>query len=231
MTLGPVTQEHHSAALPDHHPGEEILQGADVPGGPEDRPGCSQSQVGDLLVRTRASLPRVFQLPPLVCFCSMTELEKDINNLRSGLRSVESVSHVDPRDVRSRAMLRLSPPRCILASPLSPLPTQELDYQKKRPQELGDKFVSVVSQFITVASFSFSDVEDSLAEAKDLVRGPPLLRSGTAPLSLADTNSESRFLSAAVSTRSPDPIGHLSRKDHSRSEVLQLPAPEPPMLY
>uniref|UniRef100_H2TX70 Dishevelled associated activator of morphogenesis 1b n=1 Tax=Takifugu rubripes TaxID=31033 RepID=H2TX70_TAKRU len=65
---------------------------------------------------------------------NMTELEKDINNLRSGLKSVES----------------------------------ELDYQKKRPQELGDKFASVVSQFITVASFSFSDVEDSLAEAKEL---------------------------------------------------------------
>lgn len=46
---------------------------------------------------------------------------------------------------------------------------QELDYQKKQPQQLGDKFVSVVSQFITVASFSFSDVEDSLSEAKELV--------------------------------------------------------------
>uniref|UniRef100_A0A6D2X601 Dishevelled associated activator of morphogenesis 1b n=1 Tax=Takifugu rubripes TaxID=31033 RepID=A0A6D2X601_TAKRU len=67
---------------------------------------------------------------------NMTELEKDINNLRSGLKSVES----------------------------------ELDYQKKRPQELGDKFASVVSQFITVASFSFSDVEDSLAEAKEAVK-------------------------------------------------------------
>lgn len=65
---------------------------------------------------------------------NMTELEKDIGNLRSGLKSVES----------------------------------ELDYQKQRPQELGDKFVSVVSQFITVASFSFSDVEDSLTEAKEL---------------------------------------------------------------
>lgn len=30
--------------------------------------------------------------------------------------------------------------------------------------------MSVVSQFITVASFSFSDVEDSLTEAKELVR-------------------------------------------------------------
>uniref|UniRef100_A0A3Q4BKP1 Uncharacterized protein n=1 Tax=Mola mola TaxID=94237 RepID=A0A3Q4BKP1_MOLML len=65
---------------------------------------------------------------------NMTELEKDIGNLRSGLKSVES----------------------------------ELDYQRKRPQELGDKFVSVVSQFITLASFSFSDVEDSLTEAKEL---------------------------------------------------------------
>ncbi|XP_067273099.1 disheveled-associated activator of morphogenesis 1b isoform X2 [Pseudorasbora parva] len=65
---------------------------------------------------------------------NMTELEKEINNLRSGLKSVES----------------------------------ELEYQKQRPQEYGDKFVSVVSQFITVASFSFSDVEDSLGEAKEL---------------------------------------------------------------
>ncbi|CAM4692635.1 unnamed protein product [Leuciscus chuanchicus] len=65
---------------------------------------------------------------------NMTELEKEINNLRSGLKSVES----------------------------------ELEYQKKSPQQFGDKFVSVVSQFITVASFSFSDVEDSLGEAKEL---------------------------------------------------------------
>lgn len=34
---------------------------------------------------------------------------------------------------------------------------------------MGDKFVSVVSQFVTLASFSFSDVEDSLNEAKELV--------------------------------------------------------------
>ncbi|KAJ8411745.1 hypothetical protein AAFF_G00153830 [Aldrovandia affinis] len=64
----------------------------------------------------------------------MTELEKDVNNMRTGLKNVES----------------------------------ELDFQKNRPQESGDKFVSVVSQFITVASFSFSDVEDSLQEAKEL---------------------------------------------------------------
>lgn len=52
---------------------------------------------------------------------------------------------------------------------LHPFHPQELEFQRKRPQESGDKFVSVVSQFITVASFSFSDVEDSLSEAKELV--------------------------------------------------------------
>lgn len=46
---------------------------------------------------------------------------------------------------------------------------QELEYQKTQPPQPGDKFVSVVSQFITLASFSFSDVEDLLAEAKELV--------------------------------------------------------------
>uniref|UniRef100_A0A8C7PFY0 Disheveled-associated activator of morphogenesis 1 n=1 Tax=Oncorhynchus mykiss TaxID=8022 RepID=A0A8C7PFY0_ONCMY len=75
------------------------------------------------------------QSVPEAAKVNMTELEKEINHLRSGLKNVES----------------------------------ELEFQKKRPQEVGDKFVSVVSQFITVASFSFSDVEDSLTEAKELV--------------------------------------------------------------
>uniref|UniRef100_A0A8C7VH38 Disheveled-associated activator of morphogenesis 1 n=1 Tax=Oncorhynchus mykiss TaxID=8022 RepID=A0A8C7VH38_ONCMY len=74
------------------------------------------------------------QSVPEAAKVNMTELEKEINHLRSGLKNVES----------------------------------ELEFQKKRPQEVGDKFVSVVSQFITVASFSFSDVEDSLTEAKEL---------------------------------------------------------------
>ncbi|XP_036437616.1 disheveled-associated activator of morphogenesis 1b isoform X1 [Colossoma macropomum] len=84
--------------------------------------------------------PKVMQIPedlqnvPEAAKVNMTELEKEINNLRSGLKSVES----------------------------------ELEFQKKRPQEVGDKFVSVVSQFVTLASFSFSDVEDSLGEAKEL---------------------------------------------------------------
>lgn len=47
---------------------------------------------------------------------------------------------------------------------------QELQYQQEQSsQRPVNKFVSVVSQFITVASLNFSDVEDSLQEAKDLV--------------------------------------------------------------
>ncbi|KAM3871291.1 disheveled-associated activator of morphogenesis 1-like [Diretmus argenteus] len=76
---------------------------------------------------------------------NMTELEKDIGNLRSGLKSVET----------------------------------ELQYQQGRSSQLdpADKFVSAVSQFITMASFSFSDVEDSLNEAKELC-GQALRRYG-----------------------------------------------------
>ncbi|XP_031437727.1 disheveled-associated activator of morphogenesis 1b isoform X1 [Clupea harengus] len=83
--------------------------------------------------------PKVMHFPedllnvPEAAKVNMTELEKEINNLRSGLRSVEN----------------------------------ELEFQRKHPQVYGDKFVSVVSQFITVASFGFSDVEDSLHEAKE----------------------------------------------------------------
>ncbi|XP_039922994.1 disheveled-associated activator of morphogenesis 1 isoform X1 [Hirundo rustica] len=71
---------------------------------------------------------------PQAAKVNMTELEKEINTLRSGLRAVET----------------------------------ELDFQKSQVQQAGDKFVSVVSQFITLASFSFSDVEDLLMEAKEL---------------------------------------------------------------
>lgn len=49
---------------------------------------------------------------------------------------------------------------------------QELDYQKRRVRESGDRFVPVMSDFITVASFSFSELEDLLNEARDKVRIP-----------------------------------------------------------
>lgn len=49
--------------------------------------------------------------------------------------------------------------------------------------------MSVVSQFITLASFSFSDVEDLLAEAKELVRSPMPLRSDLGSVSFPRRNS------------------------------------------
>ncbi|XP_077415026.1 disheveled-associated activator of morphogenesis 1-like isoform X2 [Vanacampus margaritifer] len=68
---------------------------------------------------------------------NMTELEKDIGNLRSGIKSVEA----------------------------------ELQYQESQTS-LGpnDKFVPIVRQFLTVASFSLSEVEESYVEAKDLAK-------------------------------------------------------------
>uniref|UniRef100_A0A8C1NGJ3 Dishevelled associated activator of morphogenesis 2 n=1 Tax=Cyprinus carpio TaxID=7962 RepID=A0A8C1NGJ3_CYPCA len=43
----------------------------------------------------------------------------------------------------------------------------ELRYQQSRACDRGDKFVPVVSDFITVASFSFSELEELLTEAKN----------------------------------------------------------------
>lgn len=64
---------------------------------------------------------------------NLAELEKEVSNIKNGLRAVEA----------------------------------ELDYQKRRLRESGDRFVPVMSDFITVASFSFSELEDLLSEAKD----------------------------------------------------------------
>lgn len=52
---------------------------------------------------------------------------------------------------------------------ISALTLQELQYQQSRVRDRGDKFVPVVSDFITVASFSFSELEDLLNEAKEKV--------------------------------------------------------------
>uniref|UniRef100_A0A671UD93 Dishevelled associated activator of morphosis 2 n=1 Tax=Sparus aurata TaxID=8175 RepID=A0A671UD93_SPAAU len=43
----------------------------------------------------------------------------------------------------------------------------ELHYQQSRTRERGDKFVAVIGDFITVAGFGFSELEDQLSEAKD----------------------------------------------------------------
>ncbi|XP_060705164.1 disheveled-associated activator of morphogenesis 2 [Hemiscyllium ocellatum] len=64
---------------------------------------------------------------------NLAELEKEINNIKNGLKALEA----------------------------------ELEYQKRRTRDSEDKFVPVMSDFITVASFSFSEMEDMLVEAKD----------------------------------------------------------------
>ncbi|XP_036023159.1 disheveled-associated activator of morphogenesis 2 isoform X3 [Onychomys torridus] len=43
----------------------------------------------------------------------------------------------------------------------------ELEYQRHQPRDPNDKFVPVMSDFITVSSFSFSELEDQLNEARD----------------------------------------------------------------
>uniref|UniRef100_A0A8C2TGS7 Dishevelled associated activator of morphosis 2 n=1 Tax=Coturnix japonica TaxID=93934 RepID=A0A8C2TGS7_COTJA len=67
---------------------------------------------------------------------NLVELEKEVNNIKTGLKAVEA----------------------------------ELDYQKRRIRESGDRFVPVMSDFITVASFSFSELEDLLNDARDKLK-------------------------------------------------------------
>ncbi|XP_048203779.1 disheveled-associated activator of morphogenesis 2 isoform X2 [Perognathus longimembris pacificus] len=64
---------------------------------------------------------------------NLAELEKEVSNLKKGLRAVEV----------------------------------ELEYQRHQVREPNDKFVPVMSDFITVSSFSFSELEDQLNEARD----------------------------------------------------------------
>uniref|UniRef100_A0A3Q3E5C6 Dishevelled associated activator of morphogenesis 2 n=1 Tax=Labrus bergylta TaxID=56723 RepID=A0A3Q3E5C6_9LABR len=64
---------------------------------------------------------------------NLAELEKEVHNMKSGLKALEA----------------------------------ELQYQQSRTRERGDKFVAVIGDFITVAGFSFSELEDQLSEAKD----------------------------------------------------------------
>ncbi|KAE8600250.1 hypothetical protein XENTR_v10013152 [Xenopus tropicalis] len=64
---------------------------------------------------------------------NLVELEKEVGNIKNGLRAVES----------------------------------ELEYQRRQYREAGDRFVPVMSDFITVAGFSVSELEDLLSEARD----------------------------------------------------------------
>ncbi|XP_011352866.1 disheveled-associated activator of morphogenesis 2 isoform X1 [Pteropus vampyrus] len=79
------------------------------------------------------TMPSELQHLPEAAKVNLAELEKEVGNLRRGLRAVEV----------------------------------ELEYQKHQMREPNDKFVPVMSDFITVSSFSFSELEDQLSEARD----------------------------------------------------------------
>ncbi|XP_019518927.1 PREDICTED: disheveled-associated activator of morphogenesis 2 [Hipposideros armiger] len=79
------------------------------------------------------TMPSELQHLPEAAKVNLAELDKEVGNLRRGLRAVEV----------------------------------ELEYQKRQVREANDKFVPVMSDFITVSSFSFSELEDQLNEARD----------------------------------------------------------------
>ena len=61
-------------------------------------------------------------------------------------------------------------PGCFLSKLCFFFPSQELEYQKCQARDPNDKFVPVMTDFITVSSFSFSELEDQLNEARDKVK-------------------------------------------------------------
>uniref|UniRef100_G3U3H6 Dishevelled associated activator of morphosis 2 n=1 Tax=Loxodonta africana TaxID=9785 RepID=G3U3H6_LOXAF len=79
------------------------------------------------------NMPSELQHLPEAAKVNLAELDKEVGNLKRGLRAVEA----------------------------------ELEYQKRQVREPNDKFVPVMSDFITVSSFSFSELEDQLNEARN----------------------------------------------------------------
>ncbi|XP_051781362.1 disheveled-associated activator of morphogenesis 2 isoform X3 [Erpetoichthys calabaricus] len=83
----------------------------------------------------------------------------DILNIQQDLQSLPEAAKVNLAELEKEVLS--------IKSGLKALET-ELEYQQQsRVRDRGDKFVPVVSDFITVASFSFSELEDQLNEAKD----------------------------------------------------------------
>lgn len=46
---------------------------------------------------------------------------------------------------------------------------QEITFLDNRPKERGDKFVSVMGDFVTLASYNFSEIEEAYTEMKHKV--------------------------------------------------------------
>lgn len=121
---------------------------------------------------------------------SMTELEKDINYLRSGLKNVET----------------------------------ELQFQRCHgDQRAADRFVPVVSQFLTMASFSFSEVEDALSEARDLF-SKALKHFGEDPVQLRPDEFFGvfdTFLTAFLEARQDNETLARRREEEERRALLE----------
>ncbi|XP_075908087.1 disheveled-associated activator of morphogenesis 2-like isoform X2 [Petromyzon marinus] len=91
----------------------------------------------------------------------ITILEKkypDVVNIQDDLQHVPEAARVN--------MLELEKEINLVRGGLKDV-EKELDFQRAQPGRPDDKFVSVMSDFITVASFSFSEVDDILCEAKE----------------------------------------------------------------
>ncbi|XP_051578370.1 disheveled-associated activator of morphogenesis 2-like isoform X2 [Myxocyprinus asiaticus] len=82
----------------------------------------------------------------------------DILNIQQDLDSVPEAAKVNLAELEKEVFS--------IKSGLKALET-ELWYQQSRAHNQGDEFVPVVCDFITVANFSFSELEDLLNEAKD----------------------------------------------------------------
>uniref|UniRef100_A0A8C2GLS6 Dishevelled associated activator of morphogenesis 2 n=1 Tax=Cyprinus carpio TaxID=7962 RepID=A0A8C2GLS6_CYPCA len=85
----------------------------------------------------------------------------DILNIQQDLASIPEAAKVNLAELEKEVF--------IIRSGLKALEA-ELRYQQSRACDRGDKFVPVVSDFITVASFSFSELEELLTEAKDKLK-------------------------------------------------------------
>ncbi|XP_078674924.1 disheveled-associated activator of morphogenesis 2-like isoform X4 [Branchiostoma floridae x Branchiostoma belcheri] len=81
------------------------------------------------------------------CKVSIPDLEQDMGVLRAGLKELEKEIGVQRRRVSRKDKL-------------------ELEFHKNRVTDRGDKFVSVMGDFITVATFTFNELEDTYKEAK-----------------------------------------------------------------
>ncbi|KAK1338445.1 hypothetical protein QTO34_001561 [Cnephaeus nilssonii] len=102
------------------------------------------------------NMPSELQHLPEAAKVNLAELEKEIGNLRKGPQSGRGGEYIVP------APWALEEPGCTLC-----WRPRSWNIRNARRGKPNDKFVPVMSDFITVSSFSFSELEDQLSEARD----------------------------------------------------------------